>query len=134
MVGSGVSLSKRVVGAFAAIVGALVVGHSTVRLVDAMEAVDTAAYVAIVGVAVGATAAIVGVMLVFGSLWAQTAGTVVFPAAAVFFALRFGATGSTLWAVAAGANVVFFVLLLGRRPPRAVEIDDETSGVWVGTT
>jgi len=134
MVGSGVSLSKRAVGAFAAIVGAAVVGHSTVRLIDAMEAVDTAAYAAIASVAVGAMAAIVGAMILFGSLWAQTAATVVFPASAIFFALRFGVTGSTPWAVAAGANVVFFVLLLVRKPPRAVEIDEDTSGVWVGTT
>ena len=133
MVGTGVSLTKRVVGAFAAIVGATVVGYSTVGLVEAMEAADTAAYASIAGVAIGAAAAIVGTMLVFGSLWARTAGTVVFPAAAVFFALRFGVTGSTLWAVAAGANLVFFVLLLSRRPPRSVEVDEETSGIWVGT-
>lgn len=133
MVGTGVSLSRRVVGAFAAIVGATVVGHSTVGLIDAMAAADAAAYAAIAGVAIGALTAIVGTMIVFGSLWAQTAATVVFPAAAIFSALRFGATGSTLWAVTAGANVVFFVLLLGRKPPRAVDVDDETSGIWVGT-
>lgn len=134
MVGTDVSLTNRVVGAFAAIVGAMVVGHSMVGLIDAMAAASTDAFVAFAAIAIGATMAIVGTMIVFGSTWGKTAATVVFPANAVFCALQFGATGSDFWAVAAGASVVFFVLILGRSPPKDVDIDDETSGIWVGTT
>lgn len=134
MVGTNVSLSYRVVGAFAAIVGAAVVGHSMMRLIEAMAAASTDAFVMFAAIAIGATMAIVGTMLVFGSLWARTAGTVVFPGNAVFCALQFGATGDLIWAVAAGSSVVFFVLLLSRRPPKAVDVDEDTSGIWVGTT
>jgi hypothetical protein len=134
MVGTNVSLTNRVVGAFAAIVGVAVVGHSMMRLIEAMAAASTVVFVMFAAIAMGATMAIVGTMLVFGSVWARTAGTVVFPVNAVFCALQFGVTGGQIWAVAAGSSVVFFVLLLSWRPPESVDVDEDTSGIWVGTT
>lgn len=134
MVGMEVRLTRRVVGAFAGLVGAAILAQSTVTLTAAMRDGDPVALVAVVGTAVGSCVLIVGTMLVFGSLWAQTGGKVALPGAAVFCALRYGATSSAFWAALAGLSVVFFVLLLGRRPSRPVDVDSEQSGVWIGTT
>lgn len=134
MVDSDVSLTSRVVGAFGGIVGLVILGKSMLELIEAMEAGSTTAFVALAGTGIGMGIVIIGTMIVFGSLWAKTHGKVGFVIAAIFCGLRYGATGSSIWALEAGMNFVIFTLLL-RKPSSSTTdtvIDEEKSGTWVG--